>query len=311
FIKKLPEYKPVLVTTPEGMAYPTIIQMSNVGEAGGPRLPKVKLFSAQEVAARFSKKLNVEFTPGAAEKIGRSPGILIEFLFAVRSFAPGYTKIYLPSGELQAVFERNSKWSQTRFSLPEEIPNLPEDTPSHTVSLPCPHAREAFTIIEAFEQYHLSTTNEQGDYGPSPLLELYELFQQPEFSDKQNFIDPACGPGSVVSMASLFLRNAVGGDICAKLYRDALGMNERLKGLIPPGNRTSFYHKSYMEIDYSPYDVVYLYLVGDTPELEEKLISELKPGALVVCRGFPAFERIPKVRDLWKSYSIYRITEKS
>lgn len=220
---------------------------------------------------------------------------------------------------MQVVFQRGQDWGdEAKFCLPSEVPNLSPDTPSYTVGYACPHAREAFTIAELFDTYHgkmmrccsemeflINAITEYGLYAPSPLLEAYRLFQQPEFADKHNFIDPACGPGGVTLLASLFFSNCTGGDLNARFLSDARDFDVSLGSIIPSENERSFYLGNYLDVDYTPYDVVYLFLEDmRVPELESRFVSQLRPGSVVVCLAEPKLERIPKVRQ-FMDFDIY------
>lgn len=291
---------------------------------GGKKTPKVDIISPWEVTALLDNKFGkgFEYTEGAAERIGMSPGILFELLSAeaARFLKTGYTKIYLSTGELQVIFQRDEDWGNAEFYLPSEVQNLPADTPSYTVRYHCPHAREAFTIAKFFDAYHAKTAHprseaeflanavtEHGLYAPSPLLAAYKLFQQPEFANKSNFIDPACGPGGVVFMASLFFRKCTGGDLNERFYDETRKFDRSLTAVIPSEDNVSFHLKNYLDVDYTAYDVVYLFLdKSNVPELELKLASQLRPGSIVVCFGMPKFKGIPKVKN-FMGFDIYRV----
>lgn len=100
------------------------------------------------------------------------------------------------------------------------------------------------------------------------------------------FIDLGSGDGRVVFLASLFGVEATGIEFDPDLYEISMTAMKSLSDVIDTG-KSHFIQGDFLQHDFSKYDIFYLCAgTNDESALKKKLSVEMKPGSILILRGF-------------------------
>ncbi len=118
---------------------------------------------------------------------------------------------------------------------------------------------------------------------PSSDAKLATMIKLGKPTRKSRILDLGSGDGKIVLALANHGFSAVGVEINPWLVRKSRQAASRL-GL---KNRATFIRQSFWKVDYSKYDLIFLYATSYIMErLERKLQAELKPGTRVVSNHF-------------------------
>ncbi|MBN1646219.1 class I SAM-dependent methyltransferase [Candidatus Woesearchaeota archaeon] len=143
-------------------------------------------------------------------------------------------------------------------------------------------------IVKAYHEYEKELVDfgkpivrhtEIGFWGTADMHDCHSFCKKLDLIAKQKrFLDLGCGDGRIVLIASLFTE-AVGADLDKELVDKGL---EIMKKLNTDSARCRLLVKNYCDIDFSEYDILFIY--PDKPfelKLERKIAKECK-GRLYV-----------------------------
>lgn len=140
-----------------------------------------------------------------------------------------------------------------------------------------------------------------GFWGVSHLDDVQEFFERTNFPPNTRFLDIGCGDGRVVAVASLHVQ-AQGVEYDQELA--SIGQ-QALKTLTLPGVITC---QDALEIDFSTYDVLYMYADRNFSYLKEKLLRELT-GTLYLYHDTYHPDFLTKQKTTWiKQIPIFAYT---
>ena len=124
----------------------------------------------------------------------------------------------------------------------------------------------------------------EAPFARTPPDVVVEALRLAEARPGELLIDLGSGDGVVLMVASRMGLRCIGYEVDERLYRlsRALVEAEGLEGLI------TIYNEDFMEADLSEADIVYAYLTPTVlGAVEEKVSSECREGARVVCFRYP------------------------
>ncbi|MFH1624701.1 MAG: class I SAM-dependent methyltransferase [Pseudomonadota bacterium] len=121
------------------------------------------------------------------------------------------------------------------------------------------------------------------------------------------FLDLGSGDGRVVFLASLYGALSTGIEFDEDMFASGLTAREELSRSFDL-SKTKLIKGDFFEADFSSFDVIYYFMGGSFEEkrLEEKLATEMKPGAVLV--GYiehKAFDRLFSAGRVGKRVTIY------
>jgi cyclopropane fatty-acyl-phospholipid synthase-like methyltransferase len=141
----------------------------------------------------------------------------------------------------------------------------------------------------------------------SPLTVVRKMLEYAELKPGETLYDLGSGDGRIVIMAAQeFGANGVGVELNRRLLNEA-----RMKGeALNLGDSVRFLHDNIFNVDFSPADVVTMYLTtGANEKVRPKLERDLRPGARVVTHDFsiPGWDTAKnlKFREGYRSHTIY------
>lgn len=118
-------------------------------------------------------------------------------------------------------------------------------------------------------------------YVPTNRKDIQRILEAAKLTHKTTFLEPGCGDGRVVIQAvKTFGVKGTGIDINPLLIRSARQKSFSLANC-------TFKTGNIQDIDYSPFNVVYLYLLPELIEsMRTKMELELEPSSLVISHWF-------------------------
>ena len=122
------------------------------------------------------------------------------------------------------------------------------------------------------------------------------------------FLDLGSGDGRVVFLASLFGAVSTGIEFDEDIFDSSLKARDKLSNRLDL-SKTELIRGDFFDADFSGYDVIYYFMSGSFEEkrLEEKLVKELKQGAMLV--GYiehEAFKELLSVGRIGKRITVYK-----
>jgi hypothetical protein len=166
---------------------------------------------------------------------------------------------------------------------------------------------DKFKIIEAYfakldeekrkESIKLHFDTQYGIWGPSSMLDVFELFGKMKLDEKKHFLDLGSGDGRIVLIAALFT-DAAGIEGDDKLDAMAKDIKNILIGKIPELARASFMCADYTQANLAKYDVLFTFCDHAwDPDFERKLQRECTGVLLSYNRIF-----LPEILKKGKTY---------
>jgi hypothetical protein len=151
-------------------------------------------------------------------------------------------------------------------------------------------------IRERNKRLHFDT--QYGIWGPSSMLDTFELFMKMKLDEMRGLVDLGSGDGRIVLIAALFT-NACGIEGEASLSEKAEKAKAELQERIPELARANFVTGDYTKEDLSGYEVLFTFCDHKwDPSFEQKLQRECT-GVLLSYNRIFLPERLAKGRTYW------------
>jgi len=137
-----------------------------------------------------------------------------------------------------------------------------------------------------------------GIWGPSSMLDAYELFLRMGLDERKGFADLGSGDGRIALVAALFTESlGIEGDIT--LYAIATRIRDELLYLIPELARCEIINGDYTTAELSHYEVLFIFADHAwSPDFERKLQRECKGVLLSYNNIFPP-RTLKKGKTYW------------
>lgn len=136
-----------------------------------------------------------------------------------------------------------------------------------------------------------------GIWGPSSMLDVFELFSKMSLDEKKGFVDLGSGDGRIALVASLFT-DSLGIEGDESLDAIAKSAKETLISRIPELTRASFINGDYTQQDLSKYEILFTFCDHAwNADFERKLQRECRGVLLSYNRIF-----LPQILRKGKTY---------
>lgn len=119
---------------------------------------------------------------------------------------------------------------------------------------------------------------------PTKKSDLAEIFKLTKLKEGQRFIELGSGDGRVVNFISSTYRiKSLGIEVNPLLYAYSI-----LNSKFTRATNSEFQKKDFFDIDLSPYNVIYFFLLPKTiQKLTKKFETECKKATIIISHGFP------------------------
>lgn len=137
-----------------------------------------------------------------------------------------------------------------------------------------------------------------GIWGPSSMLDVFELFGKMRLEGRKGFVDLGSGDGRIVLIAALFT-DACGIEGDEKLDATANGAKAALIGQVPELSRAAFTKGDYTQADLTGFEILFTFCDHPWDPLFEKYLEERCDGVLLSYNRIFLPQRLKKGKTYW------------